>query len=81
MKDLSVDFSKVKKFRVMTVNTKNGWTDFTDTDNPGKRIKILKASVTKYNKTGAMHKRMSGCGNPNDLVFITTEIDQWNQVS
>ena len=81
MKDLSVDFSKVKKFRVIKINPKTGWTDFTDTNNPGRRIAILKASVAKYNKTGNMHKRMAGCGNPNDLVFITTEINQWNQVA
>ena len=77
MKVLARDFSKVKKYRVVKINPKTGWTDFTDTNNPGRRIEILKASVVKYNKTGYMHKRLSQCGNPNDLVFITTEITQW----
>lgn len=81
MKDLSKDFSKIKTHRVVTINPKTGWTDFTDTNNPNRRIMLLKFSVNKYNKTGYLHKRLAQCGNPNDLVFITTEINYWNSIA
>lgn len=82
MKDLKRDFSTEKQFRVVTVNTKNGWSDFSDTDAPGNRIAKTKAEVAKYNKTGILpHPRMEGCGNLEDLVFVTTEISQWEKAS
>jgi hypothetical protein len=82
MKDTNRDFSTEKQFRLIKLNRKTGWSDFSDTNNPTKRIEKFKTNVKKYNATGVVpNTRMAGCGNLEDLEFIVTEIKAWSVIS